>query len=252
MSIHKLADIHPDAKIGVGCTVGAFTSIGPGVRIGDGSEIGTHCDLGVRTSQVHGRVKETSDKLFIGEDSIIRGHSTFYLGSSFGQGLNTGHYVSVREGVSAGPGLQLGSFADLQGHATIGRYVRIFNGAHICQWSTIGNYVWIFPYVVLTNDPTPPSDVVHVGPIVEDFAVVATRVTLLPGVRIGRDSLVGANSLVTMDVSPGDFVVGSPAKRVGSARLLQLRDKSGPAYPWRRHFSRGFPAGEVNNWPTLD
>ena len=249
MSIHKLADVHPDAILGKGCTVDAFTLIGSNAQIGDGSYIGSHCNIGLAPSQVHGRTSALPAQLVIGNDAYIRGHSTFYTGSSFQEGLTTGHYVSVREGIDAGPGLQLGSFADLQGYASIGDYVRIFNGAHICQWSTIGNFVWIFPYVVFTNDPTPPSDAIHEGPTVEDYAVIATRTTLLPGVRIGSDALIGANSLVSKDVNPGDFVAGNPARRIGEASAIRLRDKSGPAYPWRHHFSRGFPQDIVTSWP---
>lgn len=249
MSIHKLADVHPGVSFGKDCTIGPFTTVGPNVVIGEGSYIGSHCNIGVAPSQTHGRTSELSSQLEIGSNAYIRGHSTFYTGSNFQEGLTTGHYVSVREGIDAGPGLQLGSFADLQGYTRIGNYVRIFNGAHICQWSKIGNFVWIFPYVVFTNDPTPPSDATHEGPTVEDYAVIATRTTLLPGVRIGSDALIGANSLVSKDVTSGDFIAGNPARRIGEASAIRLRDKSGPAYPWRSHFKRGFPEEVAAKWP---
>jgi acetyltransferase-like isoleucine patch superfamily enzyme len=242
MRISTLAQISPDARIGANVSVGPFTVIDANVEIGENTSIGSHCAIGVPTPLADGRA------LVIGPNSTIRSHNILYEGSSFGAGLVTGHQVSVREKLDAGIDLQLGTSADVQGHAVFGDHVRIYNGAHIARGSLIGSFVWIFPYVAFTNDPHPPSDVAQVGPIVEDFAVIGTRATILPGVRVGVDSLVGAASLVTKDVEPGTFVSGVPAKRVALAKYVALRDGSGPAYPWRRHFHRGFPANVVENW----
>lgn len=68
--------------------------------------------------------------------------------------------------VIAGKNLQIGTLSDLQGHCEIGDYVRLHSNVHIK--SVPGNFVWIFPYVVLTNDPYPPSDSL-VGVTVQDF-----------------------------------------------------------------------------------
>jgi UDP-3-O-[3-hydroxymyristoyl] glucosamine N-acyltransferase len=68
--------------------------------------------------------------------------------------------------------------SDLQGHCEIGDYVRFHSNVHIGQKSKIGNFVWIFPYVVLTNDPYPPSNNL-VGVTVHDFAAIATMSVIL-------------------------------------------------------------------------
>jgi acetyltransferase-like isoleucine patch superfamily enzyme len=52
------------------------------------------------------------------------------------------------------------------------------------------------------------------GAIVEDFARIGANSTILPGVRIGRNSLVGAGSVVTKDVPANSIVIGNPAKVV--------------------------------------
>jgi len=242
VTISPLAHVDPAAQLGTNVTVGPFTVIHANVVLGENTTIGSHCVIGVPTLLAEG------EPLRIGANSTVRSHNVFYEGSTFGDGLVTGHQVSVREKLVAGVDLQLGTLADLQGHTSIGDHVRIYNGAHIARESRIGNYVWIFPYVVFTNDPHPPSDMATTGPIVEDFAVIATRATVLPGVRIGSDSLVGAASLVTKDVPAGMFVSGVPAKKVALAKYVSLRDGSGAAYPWRRHFHRGFPAEVVERW----
>jgi len=51
--------------------------------------------------------------------------------------------------------------------------------------------------------------------IIEDYVWIASRVTILPGVRIGRGAVVAANSVVTKDVEAMSIVGGIPAKKIG-------------------------------------
>lgn len=242
MGIHKLADVHPGAKLSKDTSVGAFTQIHNNVQIGEQSDIGSHCVIGVPPTI------DSPNLLTIGNAATIRSHSVIYAGSNIGDSLVTGHHVSIRENLTAGNDLLLGSYCDVQGHAQFGDFVKIYNGAHIARHTKLGNFVWIFPFVVFTNDPTPPSDGYEIGAVVEDYAVLATRVTVMPGVTIGKDAFVGAGSLITKNVEPGIFSSGSPSKKMAMAHHIPLRDGSGPAYPWRRHFHRGIPESIVQDW----
>jgi len=150
--IHPSAIVSSKAKLGKGVSVGPFSIIYDNVEIGDDTCIGSYCELGLSNAF------SDSKHLVIGKDSNIRSHSVFYEGSVFGERLVTGHRVTVREKTMAGKNLQIGTLSDIQGHCTIGDYVRFHSNVHIGQKSTIGNFVWIFPYVVLTNDPHPPSE----------------------------------------------------------------------------------------------
>jgi acetyltransferase-like isoleucine patch superfamily enzyme len=238
-----MARVAPAARIGVGVTVGDFTIVHDNVVLEDGVVVDSHCILGYPTPLAEGR------PLVIGRGGLIRSHSVFYQGSTFGPGLRTGHRVTVREQLTAGRDLQLGTLSDLQGHAVIGDYVRAHSNVHIGQKSTIGSFVWIFPYVVLTNDPHPPSDGFLEGCTIEDYAVVATMSCVLPGVRVGTRSLVAAHSLVSKDVEPDTVVGGVPAKRLCMTSDVKLRDNSGrAAYPWMRHFRRGYPPEITERW----
>lgn len=240
--IHPTALIDGKAKLGNGVSVGAYTIIHGNVIIDENTEIGSHCEIGVPSSLSDGT------PLIIGRSSLIRSHSVFYEGSVFGEKLSTGHRVTVRERTEAGDAFQIGTLSDIQGHCKIGNFVKFHSNVHIGQHSKIGDYVWIFPYVVLTNDPHPPSNVM-MGVTIEDFVAIATMSIILPGVTVKSGALVGAHSSVNRTVASDTVVAGSPAKFICDTSAIKLKDGSGEsAYPWRRHFHKGYPEAAVALW----
>jgi acetyltransferase-like isoleucine patch superfamily enzyme len=239
MLIHQTALVSPKAKIGKNVSIGAFTLIEDNVQIDDDSVVGSHCLIGVKNPNHSG-------ELYLGAKSHIRSHSVIYSGSHFGDNLETGHHVSLREGIEAGKNLRVGSYSDLQGDLKIGDFVRLHSNVHLGKQTVVGNFVWIFPFVVTTNDPQPPSHEV-LGCRIEDYVAIATGSILLPGVKIGNDSLIGANSTVNRDVEPFSLVVGSPARKIKDVR--EVRNKEGKSsYPWRSHFTRGYPQEIIDFW----
>lgn len=67
--------------------------------------------------------------------------------------------------------------------------------------------------------------------IIEDYVWIATRVTILPGVKIGRGAVIACNSVVTKDVPSMEIVAGIPAKSIGK-RKNQLKYIFNNYYPW--------------------
>ncbi|MCP5247125.1 MAG: N-acetyltransferase [Candidatus Accumulibacter sp.] len=241
-SVHPTALVSPQARLADDVEIGPFSIVHDNVRIGNRVRIGAYCELGIATPLGDGTA------LVIGDDSLIRSHSVFYESSSFAAGLATGHHVTVREKTIAGAGFQIGTLSEIQGDCRIGDYVRFQSNVFVGKQTTIGNFVWILPYVVLANDPTPPSNVL-IGCTVEDYASISAASVVLPGVTVGRHSLVAAQACVTRDVPPGMIAAGVPARVVGSTHSIRLRDDSGrAAYPWTRHFTRGYPASVTEAW----
>jgi acetyltransferase-like isoleucine patch superfamily enzyme len=241
-SIHPSSYVSPEAEIGEDVEVGPFSIINANVVLGNQVKVGAYCELGIPTPL------GDNTPLKIGDDSLIRSHSVFYESSSFGSGLVTGHRVTVREKTMAGLNFQIGTLTEIQGDCSVGDYVRCQSNVFVGKKTIIGNFVWILPYVVLTNDPTPPSNVL-VGCIIEDYASIAAAAVVLPGVTIGHHSLVAAQACVTKDIPPGKVVAGIPARVVRDAKSIKLRDGSGKsAYPWTNHFTRGYPASEIDKW----
>lgn len=240
--IHPSALISATANIAKNVSIGPFTIVHDGVSIGENCNIGAYCEIGYPTPLAN------QNELIIQNDSLIRSHSVLYMGSSFGPGLQTGHHVTIRENTQAGKDWRIGTLADIQGDIIIGDYVRIHSNVFTGKGAVLGNYVWLFPHVLLTNDPHPPSDVC-LGVIVEDYAAVGARVTVLPGLTIGQHSLVAAHSCVTRDVASHTVVRGVPAKPVAATTSIHLADQPEcSAYPWPRHFHRGYPAEVVEEW----
>ncbi len=93
---------------------------------------------------------------------------------------------------------------------------------------TIGNNVDIAQEVNIWTLSHDPHDDFHgvwgKEVIIEDYAWIASRVTIMPGIHIGRGAVVAAGSIVTKDVPAMAIVAGSPAKIVGERKSnLQYR-----------------------------
>lgn len=233
--IHPSAVVDETAILGSGVTIGPFSVVREGTVIGDNSVIGSHCDIGLTGAK--SKVLGTS----IGADSVIRSHSVIYDGASLGVGLSTGHHVCIREGSVSLEGVSLGNYTDLQGDCEIGLFSRLHSNVHVSKSTVIKDYVWVFPNVVFTNDPFPPSDVRR-GVTVEDFAVIATGVLLLPGVHVGKESVVGAGTVVKTNVLAGYLYAGKPGRNVAPASKIKMTGADpGEAYPWRNRYSGRFP-----------
>jgi len=240
--IHPTAIISSKALIHENVTIGPFCIVHKNVEILGGTSIGAYCELGIETSLA---IEKT---LIIGENSVIRSHTTVYTGSKIGGEFQSGHYVTIRENSYIGHSCQIGSRGDIQGDCTIGNYTKMHADVHIGKGSKVGDYVWMFPEVLLANDPIPPSDTIS-GVTVEDFVVLAAKVLVLPGVTIRKDAVVSAASVVKADVPIGKLVSGSPATVLCSADILRMPGSpKEKAYPWRKRFHRGYSEYDITNW----
>ncbi len=232
--------IEENVVIGKNTYIDCNCVIREGTIIGEDSFVGSNCIIGEYQNDFIYTRKKDNYKLSIGKNALIRSGSIIYSNSTIGDDFQTGHQVTIREESIIGNSVSVGTLSDIQGTCEIGNYVRLHSNVHIGQLSSISDYVWIFPYVVLTNDPTPPSERL-IGVKVNSFAVIATGSILLPGVEIGQDALVGAGAVVTKDVSEYMVAVGNPAKEISDVRNIKNRFTGEPAYPWRYHYNKNMP-----------
>ena len=243
MAIHPTAVVMEGARLGSDVEIGAYAVVHRDADLADGVVIGAFCSIAEPTPLAEG-------PLVLGPRAHVRSHSILYRGSTVGADLRTGHHVVVRERSQLGDRVQVGSYTELQGDLSIGNDTRTQSSVFVPKHSRIGRCVWLMPRACLTNDPHPPSDFSDKGVVLEDYVVICASATVLPGVVVRRGAVVAAGSVVTRDVEPGMLVAGVPARPRGPASEVALCDGSGPAYPWTRHFHRGYPADLVASWGT--
>ncbi|MDT4969359.1 MAG: hypothetical protein QOJ64_4096 [Acidobacteriota bacterium] len=185
----------------------------PGVSLGKETTVGEFALIGVplRDSQP-GEVETV-----IGAGSVIRSHTVIYAGNVIGAKFQTGHGVMIRELNQIGEGVSIGTHSVIEHHVKIGNRVRIHSNAFIPEYSVIEDEAWIGPNVVFTNalyPLSPNAKATLKGPHIMTGAKIGANATLLPGVTIGRNALIGAGSVVVHDVPDGKVVVGNPARVV--------------------------------------
>ncbi|MDX5428755.1 MAG: acetyltransferase [Bacteroidota bacterium] len=232
--------LSPKARIGKNVRIGDGAVIYDNVIIGDDSVIGNDCVIGEPLQDYYLKESYQNPETFIGKDSLIRSHSILYAGSKFGEGFSTGHRVTIRENTLMGEKCRVGTLSDIQGYSTFGDHCWLHSNVHIGQRSNIGNFVFIYPYVVLTNDPHPPSNIC-IGPNIGDYSQIAVSSVILPGIHIGQHVLVAAHSVVSRDVEDYALVGGNPAKKLKDVRELRSRETGEAHYPWPYRFDRGMP-----------
>lgn len=236
------AIVYPGATIGANTIIDVGAIIYPGSVIGSNCHIGPYCIIGSPTADYYNDMENHQfKKTEIGDNSVLRSNTTVYEDTTIGSDFQTGHHVTIREKAVIGHHCSVGTFSDIQGKCTIGNFVRMHSNVHISQLTTVEDYVWLFPYVMTTNDMYPPHDKLT-GCTIKEYALVGASTVLIPGVTIGRNTLIGAGSLVSKDIEDNSFAFGRPA--VKKKEITEVRDKEGnPLYPWKEYLeeNRGYP-----------
>jgi acetyltransferase-like isoleucine patch superfamily enzyme len=229
--------------------VGDNSSIYDNVIIGDNSVIANDCVIGEPLASYYADESYENPATVIGSNSLIRSHSIIYAAANIGSDFSCGHRVTIREYCILGTHCRVGTGCDLQGRLQVGNYCWLQSNVLLGQHTKIGNFVFIYPYVVFTNDPYPPSNICN-GATVEDYTQIATSSIILPGIKIGKHSLIGAGAVVTKDVGDYQLCVGNPGKCIKDIRELKSSVTGLPHYPWPNNFNRGMPweGQDYNEW----
>jgi acetyltransferase-like isoleucine patch superfamily enzyme len=125
-------------------------------------------------------------------------------------------------GCTIGDHSKIGAFVEIQKNAHIGRNCKISSHTFICEGVTIEDNVFIGHNVSFINDKFPRATKEGALQTEADWTVQPTRVatgasigtscTILSNVRIGKNSIVGAGSVVTRDVPDNVIAAGNPCR----------------------------------------
>lgn len=126
-------------------------------------------------------------------------------------------------GCSIDDNSKIGTFVEIQKNASVGKNCKISSHTFICEGVHIGDSVFVGHNVTFINDKYPrsanpdgsiqtESDWNVVETFVKNGASIGSSSTILCGVTIGENAIVGAGAVVTKDVPPNTIVAGVPAK----------------------------------------
>jgi acetyltransferase-like isoleucine patch superfamily enzyme len=132
-------------------------------------------------------------------------------------------------GCEIGDDVKIGTFVEIQRGAKIGNACKISSHTFICEGVTLEDEVFIGHNVTFINDRRPratngngtlqtEADWTCEKTVVKRGASIGSGATLLCGVTVGENALIGAGSVVTKDVPAGAIVAGNPARIIKSAR----------------------------------
>ena len=123
-------------------------------------------------------------------------------------------FCTICEDVEIGDNVVIGSNVFVGAGTKIGSGTRIQHGAFIPKNTVIEDFVFIGPNATLTDDKHPVAGKGYTAqpPVLKSGCSIGAGVTILPGVTIGHNALIGAGAVVTKDVQPFCTMVGNPCR----------------------------------------
>ena len=173
-------------------------------------------------------LKKAGLPLYMENNVLLRGKSFISIGrytfvskdvsiKTRGGEVEIGEHVLIRDGVRIQGGDERTACCFIGDYSSINHNSSILFGGGVF----VGKYVMIGPNVVITSGghrfddisiPMRFQECYFEKVTIEDDVWIGASSVILPGVRIGKGSVIGAGSVVTNDVEPYSVVVGNPAK----------------------------------------
>lgn len=173
-------------------------------------------------------------------------HPTALVESEVGEGTVVWAFAHILAGAHVGSDCKIGDHVFIEGGAVVGDRVTLKNGVMVWWGVTLESDVFVGPGVVFTNDLKPrahqPSDPAGWDTtIVRSGASIGANATIVAGIELGENSMVGAGSVVTKDIPDFGLAVGNPARHVGwvcrcgSEIIAPFECSCGESYEVDRH-----------------
>lgn len=139
-----------------------------------------------------------------------------------GENVQLNDFINLY-GCRIGDNTKIGPFVEIQKNVAIGRNCKVQSHSFICEGVIIEDEVFIGHGVMFINDRFPrsttasgdlqtESDWQVVSTVIKKGASIGSNATILCGITVGVDAMVGAGSVVTRDVPANAIVAGNPAR----------------------------------------
>jgi len=168
-------------------------------------------------------------------------HKSAYIDDNclVGEGTKIWHFSHIQSGARIGKKCVFGQNVNVGNNVSIGDFCKIQNNVSIYEGVTLEDYVFCGPSMVFTNVLDPKCKYPQVGSqyyvktLVKEGASIGANATIVCGITLGRNCMIGAGAVVTKDVPDYALVVGVPGKVVGwvseAGKKLDF-DKNGFSY----------------------
>jgi UDP-2-acetamido-3-amino-2,3-dideoxy-glucuronate N-acetyltransferase len=137
---------------------------------------------------------------------------------NIGNGTTIWQFVVILEGAKIGSNCNINCHTFIENDVIIGDNCTLKSGVYLWNGIEINDNVFIGPNVTFTNDKYPISRLPpnkFLKTIIEKDVSIGANCTILPGITIKRNALIGAGTVVTKDVPENAIVVGNPGEIIG-------------------------------------
>ncbi|MGD2182828.1 acyltransferase [Lusitaniella coriacea] len=151
------------------------------------------------------------DTLFIHEKAEVQ---TSFIGNR----TQVWQYSIILKGAKIGSNCNINAHCFIENDVVVGNNVTIKCGVQLWDGIVIGDDVFIGPNATFTNNPYPRSKVYPeevTKTIIKNRASIGANATILCGIEIGRNAMIGAGSVVTKNVPDNELWYGNPAQSYG-------------------------------------
>ena len=170
--------------------------------------------------------------LVIGDNCVIGANAVIYRGTTIGSNCLIGDAAGIREQVRIGDSCIIAMGVTINYNTILGSRVKVMDNTHLTGNMIIEDDVFVSTLVTTTNDNSMGREAMlgvpldlrkRQGPIIRRHVTIGQGACILPGIEIGENTIVGANSVVTKPLPARVLALGVPARVIRELREEEIK-----------------------------
>ena len=170
--------------------------------------------------------------LKVSENCVIGANVVLYRGISIASNCLIGDTACIRENVRIGEASIIAMGVTINYNTLIGSQVKVMDNTHLTGNMIVEDNVFIGMLVTCANDNSMGREAAlnvpvelrkREGPIIRRNATIGQGTCILPGVEIGENSIIGANSVITKSIPDRVMAMGIPARVIRELKDEEIK-----------------------------